>query len=81
MIAIKPQARVLQEALEKPKEHSERVLLTILEVAEYLRVSKWTVYRLFDEKKLKSVRVRGRRLIRRADVERYIESQLAEGAA
>ena len=56
MIAIKPRAQVLQEALEKPKEHSERVLLTILEVAEYLRVSKWTVYRLFDEKELKSVR-------------------------
>ncbi len=78
MIAIKPRARVLQEALEKQKESSEKFLLTILEVADYLRVSKWTVYKLLGEKKLKSLYIRGRRLIPRADVERYIENQLAE---
>lgn len=80
MIRILPRAEALRTALEKPTEHATVVLLTIPEACEYLRVSKWTVYRLFDEHKLKSVRVRGRRLVPRAEVEQFIAAQ-AEGAA
>jgi len=79
MIRVMPRAEALRTALEKPTEHATVVLLTIPEACEYLRVSKWTVYRLFDENKLKSVRVRGRRLVPRAEVEHFIAAQ-AEGA-
>ena len=78
---IMPRAEALRTVFEKPKQSSKNVLLTIPEVCEYLRVSKWTVYRLFDDNKLKSIRVRGRRLIPRIEVENFIATQQAEGAA
>lgn len=80
MIRIMPRAEALRTALEKSTQHSGNILLTIPEACEYLRVSKWTLYRLFDENKLKSVRVRDRRLVPRTEVEHFIAAQ-AEGAA
>jgi len=41
----------------------DQLLLTIDETCKILRVSKWTVYRLMDERKLASVKIRSRRLI------------------
>ena len=76
-----PKATALREALETSKQSSKNILLTIPEACEYLRVSKWTVYRLFDDNKLKSIRVRGRRLVPRIEVENFIAVQQAEGAA
>lgn len=67
--------------MEKPKAQATNVLLTIPEACEQLRVSKWSVYRLLGENKLKSVRIRGRRLIPRAEVDNFITAQLAEGTA
>lgn len=78
---IMPRAQALRTVLEKPTQSSKNVLLTIPEACEYLRVSKWTVYRLFDDNKLKSIRVRGRRLVPRIEVENFIAMQHAEGAA
>lgn len=75
-----PQAAVLRAALEKPKQ-PRQALLTLAEVAEYLRTSKWTIYRLLDENQLKSVRIRGRRLVPETEIERFVAAQLAEGAA
>ena len=77
---IMPRAEALRSALEKPTQGSKKVLLTIPEACEYLRVSKWTVYRLFDDNKLMSVRVRSRRLIPRVEIENYLAMQQAEGA-
>lgn len=76
-----PRAEALRTAFEKPRQSYKNVLLTIPEACEYLRVSKWTVYRLFDDNKLKTVRVRGRRLVPRIEVENFIATQRAEGAA
>jgi excisionase family DNA binding protein len=55
--------------------------MTLAEAAEYLRTSKWTIYRLLDENQLKSVRIRNRRLIPEVEIERFVAAQLAEGAA
>lgn len=48
-------------------------LLTVVEVAKELRVSRPTVYKLMTEEGLKSVRIGNRRLIRRADLTDFVE--------
>lgn len=45
---------------------------TVEEVAEFLRVSRHTVYRMLWAEKLKSVKTERRRLIRGADLQEYI---------
>lgn len=50
----------------------EKLLLTIPETAEVLRVHKATVYRLFDKGELRWVNVGSRRLVTRAAVDRFI---------
>lgn len=76
-----PKSEVLRAALEEKPKQLKRPLLTLAEAAEYLRTSKWTIYRLLDENQLKSVRIRGRRLIPEVEIEHFIANQLAEGAA
>ena len=76
-----PKAEVLREALNDKPKQLKRPLLTLAEAAEYLRTSKWTIYRLLDENQLKSIRIRGRRLIPEIEIEHFIAAQLAEGAA
>lgn len=49
-------------------------LLTFDEAAELLKVSARTVEREVDEKKLRTVKVRGRTLIHEADLDEYIDS-------
>lgn len=78
---VRPKSSILASAMKKPKPHATNLLLTIPEACEQLRVSRWSVYRLLDENKLKSVRIRGRRLIPRAEVDNFISAQLAEGTA
>jgi excisionase family DNA binding protein len=52
--------------------------MTVLEVAQVLRVSKMTVYRLIRQGDLPAVRIgRGFR-IREDDVHRYLESRYTE---
>ena len=53
---------------------SETELLTTVEVAKTLKVSRSTVYQLMARGELKSVHVGTRRLIRRSDLESFIES-------
>lgn len=77
-----PKSSILRTALEKPATQDPgNLLLTIPEACNQLRVSKWSLYRLLNENKLKSLRIRGRRLIPRAELDNFISSQLAEGAA
>lgn len=49
-------------------------LLRIKEVAEILRVSEKTVRRLIDEGKLRSIKVRGLRLVRASDLDALIQA-------
>jgi excisionase family DNA binding protein len=43
--------------------------LSVDEAAEYLRISRATLYRLFREKKLSPARLGGRTLVRRVDAD------------
>lgn len=56
-------------------------LLTIEEVCEYLRVSKWTLYRLIQARKLKTVKIGSRRLLRQQSVIEFVEQQEAATGA
>ena len=50
------------------------MLLTVSETAEALRLSRATVYRLFRKRKLRSVRIGCRRLVRVTELERIIKA-------
>lgn len=50
------------------------VLLTIAETAERLRVSRRTVYREIEAKKLRATKVRGSTFVAEIEVERYVRS-------
>lgn len=49
-------------------------LLTVAEVADHMRVSSMTVYRLIKAGSLQAVRVGKNYRIRTSDLERYLES-------
>jgi excisionase family DNA binding protein len=55
-------------------------LLTIPEVVDLLKVSRWTVYRLMQERELVGVKVRGGRRITEASVAAYVAGLIAEAA-
>ncbi|WAX96629.1 helix-turn-helix domain-containing protein [Aminobacter sp. NyZ550] len=46
--------------------------LTVDETADYLRVCRSTVYKLFKDGDLVPARVRGRTLVRRADADEFL---------
>jgi excisionase family DNA binding protein len=56
-------------------------LLTVAEVADVLRVSTMTVYRLIHNGELPAVRVGRNYRVRRGDLLRYIEGQVVAPAA
>lgn len=56
-------------------------LLTVNEVCEYLRVSKWTLYRLIQSRRLKTVKIGSRRLVRLQSVIEFVEQQEAATGA
>lgn len=49
-------------------------MLTVPEVSKLLRVSIWTVYREMHSGRLKSKKLRGRRLISRRSLTEFIEN-------
>jgi len=53
-----------------------REILTIKEVASYLRVNEYTVYRLVTQRKLPGVKVGSQWRFKRSVLERWLESQL-----
>lgn len=55
---------------------SDKILLTIQETADILRVHRATVSRMLDYGELPHVLVRSRKLIRTKDLLRFIDSQI-----
>lgn len=54
-------------------------VMTVKEVADYLRVNQRTVYRLAVEKKLPGFKVGTTWRFKRSDIERWIDAQAAAG--
>lgn len=50
--------------------------LTVNEAASYLRISRTTVWRLLKNKKVARVRIGGRTLIRRVDIDNFLEQSV-----
>lgn len=65
-------------AIEEPKERGTTALLTIAETCEALRVSRWSVHRLIQSKRLESILLGRRRLVPEAAVQQLIEALRAE---
>lgn len=61
-----------------PKTESDSKFVTVAEVAEMLRVSNMTVYRLIQAGQIGSVRVGRSYRIREADVDRYLADQYTQ---
>lgn len=53
-------------------------ILTIQEVAEYLKLNEKTAYRLASAKKIPGFKVGGSWRFKRADIEKWIEDQKAQ---
>lgn len=72
---ITPRAATLREALDsaKPVTLPTGGMLTVSEACQYLRVSKWTLYRLIQNNKLKTVKIGSRRLIRMQTIVEFID--------
>jgi len=62
--------------LEPPADH----LLTVQEAADWLRVSRWSVYNLINANQLRTIKIGRRRLVSR-DALRECVAQLAKDAA
>jgi len=55
-------------------------LMSVEEIADYLRISERSVYRLFDRGELASIKVGGRTRIEPAELRRFIADQRREPA-
>lgn len=71
-----------QSGVAMTKNNSESGILTIKEVAEYLKVTERTIYRLAAAKKIPAFKVGGTWRFRTADIDGWIaeQSKKAEGA-
>jgi excisionase family DNA binding protein len=61
---------------EPPADH----LLTVQEAADWLRVSRWSVYNLIHTRQLRTIKIGRRRLVSRAALDECV-AQLAKDAA
>lgn len=59
---------------------SPPLLLTITEACEALRISRWQIYRLINDGRLRTVRINRRRLVALDDLQDLIE-ELREGGS
>jgi excisionase family DNA binding protein len=64
-----------------PTTTTEGEILTIKEVAEYLKVTDRTIYRLAGAKKIPAFKVGGTWRFSRADIDEWIRRQSTEGVA
>ena len=76
---IQPKSDALKQAWQRKRhENGKPILLTISEASDCLRVSRHTIYRLLNERKLASIRILKRRLVPLKAVEDFIARE-AEG--
>ena len=54
-------------------------LLDINEACEALRISRWSMYQLINQRSIKTVRVRGRHLIAPQDLDDFVDRLRAVG--
>jgi excisionase family DNA binding protein len=73
MEKLMPRATLLRRAVEGVKPMPASGMLNVAEACEYLRISKWTLYRLIQDRKLKSVKIGSRRLIRMQSILEFVE--------
>ena len=59
---------------EKPMETENKKLLSIEQVCEQLNLSRWSVYRLIQQNRLKTVKIGKRRLVSERAVSAFIEN-------
>nr|WP_298173709.1 helix-turn-helix domain-containing protein [Acidithiobacillus sp.] len=64
-----------------PTRTTEAEILTIKQVAGYLKVTERTIYRLVAAKKIPAFKVGGTWRFSRADIDRWIKQQSMEGLA
>ena len=62
-----------------PTDNNEGEILTIRQVADYLKVTERTIYRLAGAKKIPAFKVGGTWRFSRADIDRWIKQQSLEG--
>lgn len=80
MEELQPRSKVLRDALDKSKGNEAQAMLTVAEACAHLRISKWTLYRLMQSGKLKSVKIGSRRLIPARAITKFIEQlEIEEG--
>jgi excisionase family DNA binding protein len=54
---------------------TDGTVLTVREACDYLRVSKWTLYRLIGRRQIKTMKIGNRRLVRRRSLEAYMDER------
>lgn len=64
----------MQPPASNPDGATERILLTVDEAADKLRISRWTLNRLVQERQLASVTIGTRRLIPLDDITRFVDA-------
>jgi len=64
-----------------PAANTDGEILTLKEVAEYLKVTERTIYRLAGAKKIPAFKVGGTWRFSRADIDEWIRRQSGEGLA
>lgn len=62
-----------------PKSHHEGEIITIKQVADYLKVTERTIYRLAAAKKIPAFKVGGTWRFSRAEIDQWIKRQTTEG--
>jgi excisionase family DNA binding protein len=72
---MKPRSAILREALERSKQgdRAGKVMLSVPEVCAQLGISRWMLYRLIREEKIKSVKIGSRRLVPVSAVAAFIQ--------
>ena len=73
-----PGADLSPGPLEPSKQHASPELLTVPEACDALRISKWSLYRLIQDRKLKTIKIGTRRLIAHDDLKILVGQLRAE---
>lgn len=80
---VMPRAAAFREAIDgaKTAELHKSHMLSVAEACQYLRVSKWTLYRLIQGKQLKTIKIGSRRLIPMQSLQDFIHQLEAKAGA